>query len=401
MNRALPLSLVLVAALALPATVHAQDSNFVPIAASDSQAAPGWTFTPTMVVGTGYDDNVLVRGNGDATPGDTISVVNPRAALDFNGARGQMSATYDGSGLLYRDFNDLNSLDQRAAFSGRRLVSRHVALFLRDSAADVPTTELQALVGVPFVRIGSKLEDLKSGIEASFTKRTSLTVSYNFQWVDFEQTGPQSVSLLGGHSNGATLNLKHRVSERLTLTGDYDYQHAILADVNQTFDVQNAAAGFEYQLTELTHIFIAAGVSHLDATQFGTSSTGPAWRAGVVRTIRRAGIDLLYSRSYVPVFGFGGTMQNEEVAGRLQLPLARRLYATSALSYRRDDPLTIGVLPLRSWWVEGSVGYAFTPRLRFEVFYAGTHQTVDVPGGMLDRNRAGIQIIAAKPMRIR
>jgi hypothetical protein len=77
------------------------------------------------------------------------------------------------------------------------------------------------------------------------------------------------------------------------------------------------------------------------------------------------------------------------------------VYTTSSLSWRRDDPLIFGELPLRSYWVEGSVGYAFTPWMRFEVFYAGTRQTIDRPGGELDRNRVGIQIITAKPVRIR
>jgi hypothetical protein len=401
MNRALPLTLVLLSALTLPATVRAQDSNFVPVPTGDSQAPPGWSFTPTLVVGTGYDDNVLLRGNGDSTPGDVVNVVNPRGALDYNGARGQLSATYDGAVLLYRNFNELNTVDQHGSFYGRRLISRHVALFVRDSAADVPTTELQEFVGVPFVLTGSKLEDLRSGIEASFTKRTSMVVSYDFQWVDFDRTAPGSQSLFGGHSHGATITLKHLVSERLALTGDYDFQHAILSDINQIFDVQNAWAGFEYHVTELTRVFAQAGVSHLDVTQFNESRTGPAWHAGIDRTFRRAGLDLTYSRSYVPIYGFGGTMQNEEVTGRLQLPIGRRVYTTSALSFRRDDPLTAGTLPLRSWWTEGTIGYALSPRLRVEMFYAGTHQTVDVPGGLLDRNRAGIQIIAAKPMRIR
>jgi hypothetical protein len=401
MKRALPLTLVLLSALTLPATVRAQDSNFVPVPSADSQAPPGWSFTPTLAVGTGYDDNVLLRGNGDSTPGDVINVVNPRGTLDYNGARGQLSATYDGSMLLYRNFNDLNSLDQHGSFFGRRLISRHVALFVRDSAADVPTTELQEFVGVPFVLTGSKLEDLRGGVEASFTKRTSMVVSYDFQWVDFDRTAPGAGSLFGGHSHGATITLKHLVSERLAVTGDYDVQHAILADINQIFDVQNAWAGFEYRVTDLTRVFAQAGVSHLDVTQFGESRTGPAWHVGVDRTFRKAGLDLTYSRSYVPIYGFGGTMQNEEVTGRLQLPLGRRVYTTSALSFRRDDPLTAGMLPLQSWWVEGTIGYALSPRLRFEVFYAGTRQTVDIPGGLLDRNRAGIQFIAAKPMRIR
>ena len=71
----------------------------------------------------------------------------------------------------------------------------HVALFARNSAADVPTTELQEFVGVPFVRTGSRIDDLRGGVEAAFTKRTSMVVSYDFQWVDFDRNrtrGPRA-----------------------------------------------------------------------------------------------------------------------------------------------------------------------------------------------------------------
>jgi hypothetical protein len=39
--------------------------------------------------------------------------------------------------------------------------------------------------------------------------------------------------------------------------------------------------------------------------------------------------------------------------------------------------------------------------VRLEAFYSGAHQTIDQPGGVLDRNRVGFQIITARPVRIR
>jgi hypothetical protein len=402
MNRVLVSTLVL-AALLRPVAAGAQESNFVPVAMADEQAPAGWSFLPTLAIGTAYDDNVLVRGNGDSTPSDMVSVINPRGRLDFNGARGQLSASYDGAFALYRDFNQLNSYDQHSSFFGRRLITPHLALFVRNSAAAVPTTELETLVGVPFVRTGSRVDDLRTGFEAAFSKRTTMVVSYDFQYVDFDHSAPGTASLFGGHSNGATMTLKHLLTGRLALTGDYDIQHAVLQDIAASFDVQNAWAGAEYRISDLTRVFAAAGVSRLGVTQFSESRTGPAWRAGLTRSFRRAGVDILFSRSFVPSYGFGGTMQNEDLTGRLQLPVGRRVYTTTALSYRRDDPLTTldGNLPLRSYWVEGTIGFAASRTVRFEIFYAGTRQTIDRPGGELDRNRVGIQIVTAKPMRIR
>jgi hypothetical protein len=107
-----------------------------------------------------------------------------------------------------------------------------------------------------------------------------------------------------------------------------------------------------------------------------------------------------YSRSFVPSYGFGGTMQNEELTGHVRFPVGRRVSASSALSWRRNDPLTLGEPPLRSFWVEGTVSYAATPWVRIEGFYGGTHQVIQRAGGTMDRNRAGVQVVTARPMKI-
>jgi hypothetical protein len=401
MNRVFTFTIVLLAALLQPGAAGAQESNFAPVASPNLTAPGGWTFTPTLVVGSSWDDNVLLRGKGDVAPSDLLNVVNPRAALDFTGSRGQLSATYDGAVVLYRDLNQLDTYDQHSTVFGRRLISKHIALFVRNSWSVVPTTELEQLVAVPFVRTGSRIEDLRTGVEAAFTKRTSAVISYDFQFVNFDQSVPGAEGLLGGHSHGVTVALRHALSERIALTSDYDLQHATLRGTDQTFDVQNGWAGVEYKLSDVTRLAAAGGISRLGVTQFSAERTGPAWRFGLTHQLRKAAVDVHYSRSFIPSYGFGGTMQNEELTALLQVPLARRVYTTASLSRRRDDPLLIGGLPLHSYWFEGSVGYATTRWVRVEVFFTGTSQTIDRPGGQLDRNRVGIQIITAKPMRIR
>jgi hypothetical protein len=382
-----------------PGAARAQDSNFAPVPAQ-AQAAPGWTFSPGMAVGTSWDDNVLVRGEGNETPNDVLNVLSPRAALDFNGRRSQFSATYDGSFLLYRELDQLNSYDQRSSVMARHLVTKHAALVVRNTAAFVPTTELAEFVAVPFVRTGSRLEDLQTGLEAGLTKFTTLALSYNFQVVDFDQSSPAASRLQGGYSHGASVDVRHLLNARLSLTADYQFQHAALRR-DQTFDIHNGWVGVDYKLSELTHIYGAGGLSRLGVTEFGTERTGPAWRAGLVHGIRTATVDVHYSRSFVPSYGFGGTMQNEEATARLRTPIGRRVSASTAFSLRRDDPLTFGEVPLRSYWVEGTLGYAATPWVRIEGYFAGTHQTITRPGGELDRNRAGIQVVTGRPVRIR
>jgi len=389
------------------APVEAQQSNFTPTVDANPQAGGGWSLTPSLSYSGAWDDNVLVRGEGDIPASDFLSVVNPRATLDYNGRRGQLSVNYDGAFLLYRELSTLNSYDQRGSIYARRLLSPHVALFVRSYAAQTPTTELVSFVGLPFLRNGSRIVDTHSGIQASLTRRTSFTVSYDVQWVDFDHSAAGSEFLRGGYSQGVTASLRHEIDPRLTLTADYDITHAIThpvlgtINIDQAFDIQNGWVGADYKLSEQTHVFGAGGVSRLGVTELTRARTGPAWRAGLLRNFQGAAIDLQYSRSFVPAYGFGGTTQNEELSARLRVPIARRLYASSGAAWRRNDPLTELDLPLRSYWLEGVVGFAATPFLSLEAFYSGTRQRIDRPGGRTNRDRFGFQVTTAKPMRVR
>jgi hypothetical protein len=398
MHRMRALGLALAATL-VPAATWAQTTNFATSPGVAGSTTPGWTFTPGVAVGTGWDDNVLVRGSANQTPNDVLNTISPQAALDYNGRRGQLVATYDGAFLLYRTLDQLDSYDQRSTLYGRRLLTKHTAFFVRNTMALVPTTELAEFVAVPFVRTGSFLEDVRSGIDAAFTKYTTLSATYDFQYINFNHDVPGTTLLQGGYSNGATAALRHLLNARLAVTFDYQYQHAAL-HTNQTFDISNSGLGLDYKVSELTHVYGAAGISRLAVTEFSTNRTGPAFSAGLQHTLGSTIIDVHYGRSFVPSYGFGGTMQNEEAIVRARFPIARRVVGVSGLSWRRDEPLTPGALALRSYWVEGSVAYLASPWIRIEGYFAGTHQTIQRADGTLDRNRAGIQVVAAKPMRI-
>jgi hypothetical protein len=265
------------------------------------QTAPaGWTVTPSLLYSGAWDDNVLLRGSGDQTPGDLLNVVNPRADVDFNGRRGEFAADYDGAFLLYRQLSSLDSYDQHASMFAKRLISPHLALFVENSTMFVPTTDLVEFVGVPFERTGSKLDDAQGGIEAALSKHTSLTASYHFQWVQFDQSQAFASLLRGGHSNGGTMVLHHQLSKRTTFIADYDLQHAQIAQGGGVFDVQNATLGLDRRLSDRLHVFGAVGVSHLNVSSLGPAHTGPSWRAGLSRQLKTAAVDVDYSRSFLP-----------------------------------------------------------------------------------------------------
>jgi hypothetical protein len=406
MNRTFPVLAATLALLSLSASPSAQvPAPGVATPAADGGAEtgnrpiPGWSFTPSFVYAGGWDDNVLLRGNGDARPGDYATSLSPNGELAFNGRREEFSAAYSSTFVQYRTLTPLNSLEQRGSISARRRMTRHVTFFARASATSVPTTDLVEFVAVPFVRLGSRLADVHSGVETALTKRTSMVASYNLQWVNFDRDPLLGLVLLGGRSQGASLLVRHMLDSRTALIADYDLQRATIVSGGR-FDVENAQAGVELRPWQSTRLYGTVGFSRLDVGGL-PSRTGPAWRAGVRRQLRTSALDVVYTRSFVPALGFGGTTQNEQLTAGLTQPIGHRFYLRSSISWARNQPLTIGGLKLRSTWIAGSAGYALRPWIRFEGFYDGTAQNIDQPGGQMDRNRVGFQIITTRPMRIR
>src|SRR4051812_39172224 len=175
----------LVALVGAPGRAAAQATN-----TGQLPANYGWTVTPSLLADTMFDDNALVRSNGGETPADLVSVINPRIGAEFKGRRGEFAGTYDGAFRVFRALGTLNSYDHQASAGGPRLATRHVTMFGGYQMFSAPTTELLQFVGVPYVRTGSTSNLLSGGADAALSKRLTLSGSYSFQMVDFEQTVP-------------------------------------------------------------------------------------------------------------------------------------------------------------------------------------------------------------------
>jgi hypothetical protein len=398
-------TLVVLAAAFLAATTAAagqQATSLVDASGSSSAVAvPGWSVTPGLLVSHTYDDNVLLRGAGDQIESDDINVINPRADVTYNGAHSMFLAKYDGAFFAYSRLTTLNSYNQHGSVNARRQLSKRNTFFLDANATAAPTTEYLQLTGIPYVRTGVFTDLVRAGVENTLTERTSLSVDARFEQARFNETDQFASLLLGGDSIAADVNLRHRVSERTTLTADFDAQHASIGSAQEQFDIQHALGGIERQLSEGMRVFVGAGASRLGASSFGPARTGPSVKVGLIERHRDTLFDLSYNRSFVPSFGFGGTTQGEEVIGHLHLPITRAFYTTDLLSWRRSDPLVIAVPRLQTTWFEVAVGYVARPWIRIEGFFNGTRQTSGTPDSLLTHNQYGIQVITSTPVRIR
>jgi hypothetical protein len=395
------LALLLLACAIQEPTVAAQDI----IRRVEPTAAPGWTFTPALGYGQTLDDNVLMQGTEAAPPGDLLSFISPKADLNFNGARGHLSASYTGAFQLYRQFDSLNNYGQYETLSARRKMTSHTSLFVQQQFSLTPTTAIPLLVGVPFVRVGSRVADLRAGVDHAFTKRTTLTASYDFQWISFDQNPTVGRVLIGGRGDGGTAELRHRATGKTTFVANYEIQHASLVD-NGDFTVHNARAGAEHRFSSTWSIFGQAGIARLNPGPLSPGHIGPSVQAGITRGLRGGSVDLTYIRGYVPSFGNGDPLQNDDVASHLRLTLTRKVTVQGAVDWSRVDPLVgafavLGEQQLQTLWFSGLISYSASPWLLIEGFINTSRQQVSRPGGDVNDNRVGIQVVTAKPMRIR
>jgi hypothetical protein len=163
-------------------------------------------------------------------------------------------------------------------------------------------------------------------------------------------------------------------------------------------------AAADYELSPSWTFSGAAGIVYLQQTALTAAHQAPAWRASLDRHRELRTFHIGYERSYIPAFGFGGTVQNQQVGVSFTTPLfnSRRFYGTGSAVFRDDTPVTdIQLqLPLRSLRTYAVFGWQPGPYVRVEAYYARVDQSSLRAGGQLYRDRVGFQIVTSKPMRI-
>jgi hypothetical protein len=410
--RALLLTSALAALAAAASPAFAQDAapaaerDTTPAAAAlgEGTPAPGWTFTPSASVSRTWDSNPLMQNNASSPEGDFVSVLNPRAELSYIGARSTVTAGYNGAFELYRQFDSLNNYGQNESVHARRRTSARTTWFAQQELSVTPTTEQQLLIGVPFERVGATIADFKGGVDHAFSKRTTAELTYDFQLIKFDQDPVVGKTLIGGHGHNIAGTWKHQFTAHTSIMADYGLAHASIID-GTTFTVQTALAGAEYHFSPSFSVFAEGGASHVTQTAFETSQTSPSWRAGANRAFHRFSLDAAYSRSFMPAFGVGNALESRDVGVHGRIELTRNLYAEGAVDRRVDSPIAntpnpLGEAPIHSTWFNSLVGYTASRWLHIEGFFTATHQDVARPGGLLDRNRIGVQVVTTKPMRV-
>ena len=271
----------------------------------------------------------------------------------------------------------------------------------------MPSTDLIDFGGIPYRRVGAETYDARGGVELRARARDTIASSLDYQDVAFQQSEAFRDFLRGGHILESLTAYRHSLSPRLNAGVDYSFRRASVLGDSEQFNISTVEAAAGYELSPAWSMSAGAGVVHLQAQRaLGRRAAARrcAWRS--IGTRRGAPFHVGYLRSYIPAFGFGGTVQNQEVGVGFRTPLfhSRRFYTDQSLVFRDDTPLDgrrSTQLPLRSLRtvLDRRVGAAGMGPLR-SVLCA--RAAVDAAG----RRRlsiatvSGFQIVTSKPMRM-
>ncbi|HXH05237.1 MAG TPA: hypothetical protein VNI83_01470 [Vicinamibacterales bacterium] len=391
------------AALVLVGAAAVQAQSPTGSAAPEAPGPPGWVFTPGFAAGGAWDDNVLLRGPGHQGPGDYVSPLSPSATLEYRGRRTRFSTGYEGSFLVYHTLEELNSFDQQAHARFDRRATRRLSFFAEDQLTIAPATDLLQLAGVPFYRIGSRVNAAGGGVELIATRHLAVRGLYTLRSVAFEPAAAELTrNLRGGHEHEVLVAVTQALSPRLALGAEYDLRRARIADLPDPVTIQGGSGVATYQLAPALAVRVGAGYASLSGGLIDERRRGPTWQAGLTHTGRRAVISATYRRTYIPSFGFGGTFQNEEWQAAVRIPFAAdRAYIDGSIAWHDNDPLNAGEPSLRTLWASASVGYALARWLRLEGYYRRTEQDTQRAGGRLGRHTLGFRVITARPIPLR
>jgi hypothetical protein len=361
----------------------------------------GWIFTPSFGIGGSWDDNVLLAG--EVNPGDYGTPFTPSLSLDYGGRRTRLSTAYEGTLVMYRNFDELNSTQQRFRGFVQRRATRRLTLFAQETYNSSPTTDILDLSGVPFFRIGSRTNVAGGGLDAALSKTTTMRAMYTLRTVDFEDRPSPIVAeqLQGGYAHEILANVGRALSTRLTLGGEYQLRRSVLSDGADRFNMHTAAATVQYVLSPMVTLSGAFGVARLDEGLSHDARTGPSVQAAITKRGSLGTASASYQRTFIPSFGFGGTFQNEEWAGSVRVPFARnRAYAFGSVVFQNNDPLELDQPSLKSLLFSSVVGYQMTRWLSLEGYYHRTQQDERRVSGDVVRNQAGFRVVASKPMKL-
>jgi hypothetical protein len=368
-----------------------------------ARRSPGWSVTPGVTIGPLWDSNVALTSataeETNSVQADTLLIVQPTMQVGFVSPRTEFTGGYLGYIRRYKDLDQLNGIDHRSFVSFKRLATRRLTYSFSNEHAQLPTTDQLLLNGVPFGRIGTRMNLLTGGVSARLSKVTGLSVRYENTWVEFDRNNTVAT---GGWLNGVESELSRQVNEQLGVGAEYGVRFADLDEGARQLTFNELGGAVHAKHGPHTMLTFAGGLAHLSDRTLGLSHTGPYLRAELTHDTGKATVGASFENTFAPSFGVGASNRNKEVRGFVRMPLDRnRMYIQGSAGWRRTEPFDdVTVLNLDTILLRSTLGYATSRWLRLEGYYAFSRQDTRIAGGGINRHVAGTQVVVSQPMRI-
>ena len=362
---------------------------------------PGWSFTPSVAIGTLFDSNLALtspRADLGETQGDTLFTIQPMGELSMISRRTDFSASYRGTVRRYTDTDALNGYDQRFNLSLRRAATKRLTFFVNNTYADVPTTDDTMLNGVPFQRTGSKSNRFAAGAEGRLSRVMTLSGRYDQTWSKFDDN---DLALNDGIIHSMQGRLARQLTPQLAIGADYAFRVADMAEGLRRLTFHDVGGSVDWALGPHTKVSAGAGFSTINEQAVERRNSGPYVVGRIDHTTEYVNFGANFARQFVPSFGFGGANRNQELGAYVRAPIGRRMYTNGSFTWRHYLPFEVDSLEGDAFWLRSSLGYLVAPWARVEGFYIHTLQDTVVTGGEISRHRVGVQLVLSQPMRIR
>ncbi len=291
-----------ITALFLPAMLWAQAAPL----------EPRWSLS--VGIREAAESRILMSASSDQS--DLVSRVNGSFSHNHVGQKLQLNLAGSGSGLFYKNLNDLNRFSFAGGLSGKYVASPRFNLTFGDTVTDAYTYDTPVLIenGILLPLVHSLTNRALADLDYQLSRRTSLIVNVRHDSVKFN-----SSALVSGSRLSADTGLRRQVSRSQTLGIVYGFNR--YSNRDRITYLNTVSGEWIAAVTRWLDANATIGVGRLQDNVQTAARILPVATAGLNGHSERLTAGIRYHRSAYPAYGLG---QNRVVDG-IALDFSRRI----------------------------------------------------------------------------
>jgi hypothetical protein len=388
-------------------------------------------FVPALSAYEVYNDNIFFQE--EDREDDFITIVSPSAVLTYEAPKANVSASYLAGYELFSEHSELDTTENQNATLDLSLEpTRRIRFDLTDSMGDYSgtlsrgdTSRGGGIGYFGYYAMYRRAQDLmllpeELPVKLNYLDLLTLPSDYWSNSVDTTLSCKisESIDTRVGYSN---VFFKFRERERFTLPfedswehsgrGEIDYQHSIQDTfgidyqfrrfsftIETDTDVHLVSGRWEHKFSPTLSLSLRGGPIFISSVtrQTGSEENQVSWQGetSLMKSFRKGGASLRYSRSVDTYGGLGGTALFQMVSLDVNRQLTRRLDVGLTGAYGRYRPAVEGTgffhQDLKYYTTGLDSSYMFTRSLRGISSYYYGHQDLEETGRNLDYHQLAL-----------